>query len=327
MAKFLIIRLSSIGDIVLTTPVIRCLKEQVQDSEVHYLTKTQFRQIVENNPYIDKVHLFDGELSKTILELKTEKFDYIIDLHKNIRTQIIKQKLGTIAFAFDKLNFAKWLITQFKINILPKDHVVDRYLKTVDLFDVKNDHKGLDYFIPTHDEINIEKILPKLYHSGYVAVIIGAKHETKQLLKEKIVYVLNGITKPVLLLGSKEDHEKGEWILQNAGKDNVFNACGLFNLNQSASLVKQASCVMTNDTGLMHIAAAFHKKIVSVWGNTLPEFGMYPYVENEHSLMVEVKGLKCRPCSKLGFTKCPKGHFKCMQMIDERLIIDFLEKN
>lgn len=86
-------------------------------------------------------------------------------------------------------------------------------------------------------------------------------------------------------------------------------------LNESAALLKQASVVITHDTGMMHIAAAFQKKIISIWGNTVPDFGMYPYLNNEYRnsfKIIENNDLSCRPCSKIGFDKCPTGHFKCM---------------
>jgi len=126
-------------------------------------------------------------------------------------------------------------------------------------------------------------------------------------------------------LGGKEDFEKGERISNSIG-ENVFNACGKFNINQSASLVKQAKKVITNDTGLMHIAAAFRKDIISLWGNTIPEFGMFPYMPGDEnkSHILEVKDLSCRPCSKLGYKSCPKKHFDCMQKIDVDEIIQLI---
>ena len=128
-----------------------------------------------------------------------------------------------------------------------------------------------------------------------------------------------------MLLGGKEDAQNGETISSAAGM-HVINTCGMFNLNQSASLVRQASKVISHDTGLMHIASAFKKEIVSVWGNTVPAFGMYPYLPGEGSSIVEVVDLPCRPCSKIGYPKCPQGHFKCMNDIDEGLIVKAVEK-
>lgn len=305
--KFLILRFSSIGDIILTTPVVRCLKLQYPEAEVHFATKKQFRVILENNPYIDKVHLLEGTLSQFIHTLQAENFTYIIDLHHNLRTSIIKLRLGKKAYSFDKLNFKKWLLVNLKINRLPAIHIVDRNLKTVESLGVVNDGKGLDYFIPTKDELLLDNILAP--NQPYVAYAIGGQHFTKKLPVSRIIELCKKIDKKIILLGGKEDEETGNTVLKALG-DKIYNACGRYNLNQSASILKQAEYVISHDTGLMHIAAALKMKVISIWGNTVPEFGMYPYM-TEYKV-IENKNLSCRPCSKIGYDKCPKGHFKCM---------------
>ena len=317
--KFLIIRFSSIGDIVLTTPAVRNLKQQVEGAEIHYLTKSQFKSIIENNPYVDKVHTLKSSFKDTIHELKYEHFDYVIDLHRNIRTARFKNQLKIISFSFDKLNKEKWLLVNLKINKLPDIHIVDRYFDTLKVFNVKNDQKGLDYFIPKNDEVDVKSISENL-KDGYIGVVIGAYHNTKKLTKEKIISICTQIDKPILLLGGPENKEEGEEI-KNAIEKNIYNTCGNYNINQSASLVKQAKVILTPDTGLMHIASAFKKKIISVWGNTVPEFGMYPYMPHQDSEIMEIKDLKCRPCTKIGFTQCPKKHFKCINDLDEDYIV------
>ncbi len=323
MQKALIIRFSSIGDIVLTTPVIRCLKQQRPDIELHYLTKKNFRLLLQSNPYIDQLHTFDDDLKATIKDLQKENFDYLIDLHNNQRTWVIKRALKTTTFSFNKLNIEKWLIVNFKWNRLPPIHIVDRYLETVATLEVKNDGKGLDYFIPLKDEVDIATHFPPIGGNSYIAAVIGAKHATKQMPKTKWMALCELIEKPVIVLGGPDDAEMGEEIAYKSG-NNVYNACGKFNLHQSASIVRQAEKVITHDTGLMHIAAAFNKKIASIWGNTVPEFGMYPYLsENEEYKIFEIGGLSCRPCSKIGYAKCPKKHFACMELIDETLIADW----
>ena len=322
--KFLVIRFSSIGDIVLTTPVIRGIKQQVENAEVHFLTKKSFSSVLQANPYIDKVHLFDKNYDELIETLKNEYFDYIIDLHHNLRTYRIKKSLGILAFSFDKLNYKKWLLVNLKINKLPNIHIVDRYLDTVKLFDVVNDNNGLDYFIPSEDEVNISNYLPEITND-YIVLVVGAKHFTKQIPINLAVEICNKIDKNIVILGGKEDSEKAEKIQQLTNK-RVFNLCGKLNINQSASVVKQSRLVITSDTGLMHIAVAFKKQIISIWGNTVPEFGMYPYESKELYEIVEVKNLKCRPCSKIGFSKCPKKHFKCMNNIDVEVIISYAKQ-
>lgn len=317
--KILIIRFSSIGDIVLTTPVIRCIKQQVEGIELHYATKKSFKSILENNPYIDKLHLLEKDIKPLLNDLKKENFDYIIDLHNNLRTKIIKFNLRTRSSSFNKLNFQKFIYTTFKINKLPEIHIVDRYLQTANVLGVKNDNEGLDYFIPKKDEVNITKYN---INENYVGIVIGAKFATKRLPTNKIIELCKNVNKQIVLLGGKEDFEEGDKILNSLKRDNIFNACGKFNLNQSASLIKQASIIVSHDTGLMHIASAFDKKIISIWGNTVPEFGMSQYVSKSNKILIEVKNLKCRPCSKIGYNKCPKEHFDCMNKIDIDSIIN-----
>lgn len=307
--KFLILRFSSIGDIVLTTPVVRCLKKQYPNAEVHYFTKIQYKSLFEENPYLDKIWYLEGTLAPILKELRREKFDYIIDLHTNIRTLRIKLALRVPSYSFPKLNIQKWLLTQFKINLMPPVHIVDRYMATVAPLGIVNDDQGLDYFIPYRDEVERDW-LPLTHRGGYVAYAIGGQHATKRLPVERMIELCKKINYPIALLGGKEDFETGETVRLALGDTLIFNACGKCTFNQSASLVKQADIVFAHDTGLMHVAAAFKKKVYSIWGNTTPLFGMYPY-QTPH-VVLENNSLSCRPCSKIGYAQCPKGHFKCM---------------
>lgn len=313
--KFLIIRFSSIGDIVLTTPVVRCLKQQVPNAEVHYLSKFSFHKVIASNPYIDKFHYLNNDWDLLMHQLKEEQFDYIIDLHHNLRTIKLKKELKVKSFAFSKLNIQKWLLTNFKINRMPAVHIVDRYMDTVKSFNVKNDGKGLDYFIPKEEETQ-QKDLPQAHALGYIGIVIGAAHATKKLPVHQLTVLCAALDHPIVLLGGPEDRAIGDQI---AAIDSIkiYNACGKFSINESADLVRKAKLIITQDTGLMHIAAAFKKPIISVWGNTVPAFGMEAYYGNntqiQHSRF-EVPNLRCRPCSKIGHDACPKKHFKCMEL-------------
>lgn len=326
--KVLVIRFSSIGDIVLTTPVVRCLKQQVPGMEVHYLTKKSFRGLVDTNPYVDKVHLLSDDWENMIAALTAEQFDLIVDLHKNLRTLRVKRALRKVKnVSFNKLNVEKWLLTSLlKINKLPREHIVDRYLATVKQLGVVNDGRGLDYFIPEKDEVKATD-LPMSHQAGYVGVVIGAALNTKKLPVEKLKELCRLINKPIILLGGPEDRQEGDEIAA-VDQVKIYNACGKFNLNESACLVRNAKTIVTHDTGLMHIAAAFKKPIISVWGNTVPEFGMTAYYGNATvpSKIFEVEGLSCRPCSKIGYKKCPRGHFKCMNNQEVHLIATAAEK-
>ncbi|WP_291727624.1 glycosyltransferase family 9 protein [Bernardetia sp.] len=359
MKKILILRFSSIGDIVLTTPVIRSLKMQFEtvhneELELHYATKASFESVLKYNPYLDKIHLLQKEqsISDFIAILKKEKFDFIIDLHKNLRTSLIKFRISAKSYSFDKLNFEKWLYVNLKKNKMPNRHIVERYMDTLKPLGItleederqsetenkKNKEKnkevtGLDYFLGAEDHFEIEW-LPKSYQNGYIAFAIGGAHNTKKLPLKRMIELCDKINKPIVLLGGKEDMENGKAIFDFFEKDRdtvasqeaieklgkktrIFDGCGKLTLGQSASLLKQSKVVFTHDTGLMHIAAAFKKKIYSIWGNTTPALGMYPY--KTEFVIFENNKISCRPCSKIGFKECPKGHFKCMN----ELIFDF----
>lgn len=314
--KFLVIRFSSIGDIILTSPVVRGIKTQVENSEVHYLTKSSYVDLLSSNPYIDKIHILKS-FSQTIEELESERFDYVIDLHNNIRTYRIKNRLKIFDFTFNKLNVKKWLYVNFKINRLPNRHIVDRYLDTVRFFDVKDDAKGLDYFLNKKDQL-LPEIQSKLPDTNFIAFGIGGQHFTKRLPMEMIAEICRNIDSPVILLGGNDDENNGSKI---AGlSNNVISFCGKISFNQSVFILSKASLVISHDTGIMHAAAALKKNILSVWGNTVPNFGMYPFFAGQKSEMFEVCNLSCRPCSKLGFKKCPKKHFKCMKNQDVKKI-------
>ena len=326
MPKFLIIRFSSIGDIVLTTPVIRCLKKQVPDAEIHFLVKEAFRPVVAHNPYIDKLIVLAHSWELMMHELKEENYDYIIDLHHNVRTLKIKKALGVKSFSFHKLNIEKYIYTSIKLNVLPKKHIVDRYLGTLVEFGVKNDGEGLDYFIAKEEETGKQDI-PASHYAGYIACVIGAAHGTKRWPVHKWKELATKLDHPLILLGGKEDAANGNEIA-SVDDVKVYNACGKFSLNESADLVRKAKFVISNDTGLMHIAAAFRKPVISLWGNTVPSFGMTPYYGDAlvHSRIMQVNKLWCRPCSKIGYSKCPLGHFKCMEKIQAEEVLSIVRK-
>ena len=322
--KILIIRFSSIGDIVLTTPVIRAVKQQIPNVELHYLVKKSNEILLKSNPYVDAIHTYKGDTDSLVSELKAENFDYIIDLQHNFRSKKIIRKLDCPHRSFPKHNIKKMVLVRAKINFLPAVHIVDRYFKAAEELEVVNDGQGLDYFIPEEDIFDIED-LPAGFEDGYIAVAVGAAHATKRIPVEKIIESGNQLYKPMVLLGDKNDAKTAEIIVtQMNGK--ALNLCGKFNINTTASVVAQSDGVLTGDTGIMHIAAALGKPIASLWGNTVPELGMYPYTKPDapKARIFEVNSLFCRPCSKLGFKKCPHRHFKCMNLISSYEVADWL---
>ena len=306
--KILVVRFSSIGDIVLTSPVLRILKSQ-KNIEVHFLTKTEYALIVENNPYIDKTHVIKNSVAEVKDQLFKEKFDYIIDLHNNLRSQLLRSLKVPIK-RYSKSNFKKFLYIFFGINLLNNKHVVDRYVDVLSFLNLKNDDKGLDYFISEGSLVDYD------VKQKYITWCIGASKIQKQLSTSQIVTIANKLDFPIILLGGKDEKEQGDKIIQICDKARILNLCGEVSINQSAYLIKHSQYLFTNDTGLMHIAAAFQKKIISFWGCTKPDLGFYPYIEASKSLMIVSKNSK-KQCSKHGGS-CKFSDDGCIKMIDAK---------
>jgi len=325
--KILVLRFSSIGDIVLTSPVLRCLKLQKPDMEVHVATKSAFADLVRYSPHVDKVHELGDDIAELTQRLKAERFHQVIDLHHNLRTARIKRALGVPAHSFNKLNIEKWLLVNLKVDRMPRQsggqapiHIVDRYMRTVEHLGVKNDGQGLELFIPKDRYVTLES-LPLTHYNGYVAMAIGAAHATKRLPEHRLIELAKLIEGPIVLIGGREDQIVARNIASAVG-GRVYDATGKFDILGSASLIAQATSVVAHDSGAMHIAAAFKKPVVSIWGNTVPQFGMGAYIPThpERAHIAQVTDLSCRPCSKIGHDRCPLGHFRCMEQQDLRSI-------
>ncbi len=315
--KILVIRFSSIGDIVLTFHALRCLKEKHPNAEVHFLTKSTYKELLLASTFHDKTLFFDGDLKQTKGEIRKENYSHIIDLHNNLRTRLLTVGIrGVQLKRLVKLNWKKWLLTRLKKNKLPNKHVVDRYIDAFTDLDVKSDHKNTAFFVPNTFEIELNRY--DLRKKSFLAIAMGAQYKTKKFPVSSLIKVLESYDLPIVLLGGDAENEDGQKIQAAFPQKKMYNLCGELSLLASASILSQAKTVLTNDTGLMHIAAMFDVPIVSIWGNTVPAFGMSPYRPgNEKSVKIhEVVGLNCRPCSKIGYQECPKGHFKCMEKQD-----------
>jgi ADP-heptose:LPS heptosyltransferase len=326
LPKILVIRFSSIGDIVLASPVFRCVKKQLPDSELHFVTKQSFRLVTAANPYIDRFFYLDKDLDGLIEQLKEENYDYVVDLHKNFRSLKIKKALKKKSFTIRKLSVEKFLLTKLNINIMPGIHITRRSLDTVAPLGIVDDGLGLDYFIPTEDVVK-ETELPHSHLAGYVALVIGASYNTKKLPLHKLQELCRKLPYPIILLGGKEDVPIANAIA-SVDDIKVYNACGKFNLNESADLVRQSKLVISHDTGLQYIACVFKKPLLAIWGATSPLLDVEPYYGSQFMDVQKVPiyeniylDLACQPCSKYGTAKCPLEHFNCMEKQDIDAIV------
>ena len=261
---------------------MRCIKQQL-GVEVHYLTKKSFSGLLQHNPHVDVVHYIDKEIGAELIEkLKAEQFDFLVDLHGNWRSPRIKA-LGVPSKTFAKLNLQKWLLIHLGIDLMPRQHVADRYLDTLAQLGVSNDHKGLDYFMAPETTVDVDLNIP------FLAWSIGGSFTPKKLAAAQVADVCKKIDVPVYLLGGSQEVEEAEVIIDACRQPNIKSFCGKLSLDQTALLIKKSKVLLSNDTGLMHIGAAFKKSIVSFWGCTKPSLGFEPYAAPTDSEEIQAK--------------------------------------
>jgi len=303
--KILLIRFSSIGDIVLSSAAVRCIRQQLPDADIHFVTKAQYAEVIAGIPHIDRVHFFNNDLMDLIHRLRQEKFDYVLDLHQSIRSMLLRYALGVPYSAYHKATFSRLTYVFFTRAARPVRHIALRYIDAAAALGVRDDGQGLDYSPP---ETPFPADFP-FAASPYRVWILGAKFRTKALPAHKIIEAMAGYSGAMVLVGGKDVVEEASQIQQ--AFPTVYNACGRLRWNESVRLIQDAEIVYANDTGLMHVAAALKKKLHVFYGSSVPEFGFEPYHTDWTNHGVD--GLWCRPCSKIGFNQCPLGHFRCMQ--------------
>lgn len=289
--KVLVIRFSAIGDIVLSTPVFKALHQA--GYEVHWLVKDKFQFVLKNTAFIDQVHTFPLT-QETIKELKKEDFDYIIDLQNNFKSFKIKRLLKRPTSSVRKLNWEKLVLVRLGKDLLKEERsIVKRYLATLEplQIDIQSNNKRI--YFPQK-----EYLLPQ--QQPYIAWVLGATYEGKKIHQDTILKTIQqNPQKHFVFLGGPSEERIGIELHQQS-THNTTNLCGKTSLEEAAFLMQKAQMVITNDTGLMHIASATDTPIISLWGCTSPLLGMGPHLPAEGSVVIEPLNRKKRPCSKLG---------------------------
>lgn len=308
--RILLIRFSSIGDIVLTTPIIRCLHEQL-DADVDFLTKKKFKDLLHNNPKINKIYFPGEDFNQLICRLKENKYDYIVDLQNNIRSFKIRSGLGIKSFTYSKNRFKRFMLLKFGVDA-QKNHVVDRYFRSITELKVTNDEKGIDFYTNKAPNFNLKQ--------DYISWVIGGTYESKRLSPKQISEVISKLDFPVCLLGSKTEKSISSEILKLSQSHTIYDFCGETSIEESAFLISKSILVLSNDTGMMHIASAYDIPIISFWGCTKPSLGFYPYKANNKSVEL-ITPLSKKPCSKHG-KKCNFKKEGCIKEISPEKIYE-----
>ncbi len=307
------------GDIILTSPVVRNVKNQL-DSEIHFLVKKTFLDLVDHSPHISKTHSLNPDIKHSISALQNESFDLVIDLQKNRKSKAIVKSLGCESLSFDKLNVKKWLLVQSGIDLLPDIHIVDRYFKSLEPIQIVNDNLGNELFISPNTTNSVQELnLP----AEFIAIGMGAQHKGKCLNQEQLSFIIEEATLPIVLLGGKRELELSRSIEKNSSKK-IWNLTGKSSLLETAEIIRNSKITLSGDTGIMHMASAYKVPQISVWGCTSPKLGMFPYEAHEDSIILEPIDHEKRPCAKLG-NRCKYAPNWCIQSIDPNRIVMALD--
>ena len=328
--KILIIRLSSIGDIVLATPLARVLRVRFPSSHIDFLVRKEYAELVRYNKNLNRIVEFDAKtgfsgLRTLKIQLRAEHYDIVLDIHNSLRSRYLRMLIGVKNIVVvNKHIFARTMLVKFKKNFYRGlVSVVDRYIETVNTFGVRNDNAGLEMHVPDEMRARVKKRMAVLgvdRNKKIIGFCPSAKHATKCWPQERFaelgIRLSNEYSAKILLFGGLADKDRCRAIAvainEQSGNGNVVDLSGELSLLDTAAAMEYCNILVTNDSGLMHVASAMKKKVVAIFGSTVREFGFFP-VGTE--CIVERTGLYCRPCSHIGRSTCPEGHFRCMNEI------------
>ncbi|MBI4429778.1 MAG: lipopolysaccharide heptosyltransferase II [Ignavibacteriales bacterium] len=329
-SKTLVIRFSSVGDIVLSTPLLRVLRKRFPQGQIDYVTKKEYAELVRSNHNLNLTYELDAsggfqELRRLKRRIMEEKYDLVVDIHNSIRSRYLRSFLGTQTAVVDKRELERHLLVKFKRNLYKEVvSVADRYIECVEEFGVEKDGEGLELYIPDEVLFGVSGKIAKLALSRFEKVIglcPASRHFTKRWPEDRFaelgIRFARNIGAKILIFGARDDAALCSGITMqindHAGEERATDFSGQFSLLETAAAMQFCDVVVTNDTGLMHMAAAMHKKVVAIFGSTVREFGFFP--AGTENAVLEKKGLYCRPCSHIGRPSCPEVHFRCMKDI------------
>lgn len=315
LGRLLVIRLSSIGDVVLTTPILRSIRAALPAVELHLLVKPAMAGVVRHNPHLTRLHTLAPRLADTVDALRAVGFDHVIDLQGSLRSRRIVSALGAPSSGFSKENWAKYRMVHRWLPGAPVagvDHIVTRYAQALAPLGIALDAGGLEVHTDAAAEARADQLFAQAFSPGVrpLGIVLGATHATKRWPAAYHRALIAQIDRPVILFGGPAEAAVAAAIAEGLPVP-CLNAAGTTSLLEATALLSRCAAAVTHDTGLMHIAAARQVPTLTLWGSTVPGFGMTPY--RAPHVVAEVAGLSCRPCSKIGYARCPQGHFRCMR--------------
>ena len=316
--SILIIRLSSLGDIILTSPLIKEVRKKYPDARIDFVVKKEYAGIISQFPWISNINSLDTtkgteEIQRLNREFRETGYDHILDLHNNFRSRRLRRGVAGSHHVIDKRTFKRWLLVKAKINLLTDEpDIIGRYFETAKALNIIDSGEGATFGkqFPTSP-------------AKKAALCPGAKHWNKRWPAESYLEVANNLIDRgfhIEFFGSPEESEYVNGITSQLPQNRITNLCGKLPLEELPTRMAECSLAITNDSGLMHVAAAIGIPTIAIYGPTVSEFGFMP--RNKNVQIVENLNLDCRPCTTIGLDHCPKGHFKCMKEISSLTVIE-----
>lgn len=328
--KILIFRLSSIGDIILTSALVRCVRNKYPDASIDFVVKKQFSQLIKNNPHINNVIDLDTSLGFVGLkqlrkQIQESNYDIFLDIHKNFRSLYCRSFLRKTKVSRYRKNVVKrTLLTSFGIDLYSDElPVYQRFIDAAKLYGVDYDGKKTEFYLSEEDITDFQRIAKENgidVERKYLVFGPGASFSNKQWPLEYFTILADMLQKhriQIIIIGGKSEEKFSSEICSGSSNKNLVNLSGKLSLLQSATILKHAGLTVVNDTGMLHLSEALGVPVVGLYGPTSHQLGYYPILENSKGMGIE---LSCRPCSKMGANSCPKKHFKCMKDLKPEMV-------
>jgi lipopolysaccharide heptosyltransferase II len=337
--KTLIIRFSSVGDIVLSSLLVRTFRKRFPECQLDFLVKEEYADVVRHNPHITNVITFPAlgsfdDVRRLRSTIKQTDYDLVIDIHDSLRSRYVCLGARNVV-RINKRKFARFLLVQFQHDVYSAfgdaPSVALRYLEPVINLGVADDGEGLEMFVSADTTAKVHELVRRSGFTSeqkFIGMCPSAKHNTKMWLKERFAEVASELSKkhnlPIMLFGAGDDEVQRSLEIESSvqrlnPEARTLNLAEKISLSETAAMMDYCSIVITNDSGLMHVAAARKRNVVAIFGPTVKQLGFFPF--GTHSIVVENVELDCRPCTHIGSSSCPKGHFKCMNDISASQVV------
>ncbi|MCD6116836.1 lipopolysaccharide heptosyltransferase II [bacterium] len=330
--KILVIRFSAMGDVILTTPFLRILKKEIPDAQVDFIVKLKFSPLLEGNQNISSIITVPErflDFVKLIFGLRKNRYDVVFDLQRNFKSSLIMILSGAKKKRkYKTRRFRRFVLVKFKKDIYRNNKSIPlRFLDALDEGSLKDDGKGAELNISEESKKRVSSLLEEagiIYPFNMIVLAPGAGRATKRWNIKGFAEVGKHFIRlgyDVAIIGGEEDKDICKAVCSLTG-EKAINFCGKTNLSETAAFMSICRLLISNDTGVMHMAGALNTPVVAIFGPTTKELGFFPF--RGISQVVQIP-LKCRPCSFHGTAKCSEQHFRCMNDITADMVIEAAE--